>query len=172
LIIEGIPEQVSKRDMDMVTHVTTYDQWKFQDQIGDMRRRQLILHPTANPLSLCTSFDYTKVPVAITVRPSDDFRPEDVRDQADYDVTVKQIIEGKGRFSLIHTRIPPSTVLWSAKPEESMIANRRSFDESDSDTFQEILGLTADEFARIQPRMLQYLDLLLRDRETGELTKM
>jgi hypothetical protein len=149
--------------MEFISNIVTYDQWKYQDRILDMKFRQLVLHPSVNRFLLFTSFDYTKVPVLITVEPPDTFRPEKAIDQAEFDATVKQAEAGKGRFALMHTRIaqgPASTVLWSAKPEENVIAHPQDPGALDVTTLQEKLGMTADEFARVQPRILEYLDSL------------
>ncbi|KIM82786.1 hypothetical protein PILCRDRAFT_820070 [Piloderma croceum F 1598] len=160
---EGVPEQISKRDKEFVSNIVTYDRWKYREQIQNMKLRQLILHPSTSRFSLFTSFDYTKVPVSITVGTPDAFRPEDDIGRAEFDATVKQTEEGKGRFSLMHARItqgPGSIVLWSAAAEENVIANPQSSASPDVATLRERLGMTDEEFAKVQPRMLEYLDSL------------
>jgi len=171
---EGLPEQISKRDKEFVSNIVTYDRWKYHERIQNMKLRQLVLHPSASRFALFTSFDYTKVPVSITVGPPEAFRPEDEINGAEFDATVKQTEEGKGRFTLMHARIaqgPTSIALWSAGPEESMIANPQSSASPDVATLREKLGLSDDEFARVQPRMLEYLDSLQEGRDVERLTK-
>lgn len=146
LIIEGIPAGVSRHDEIFVYRVLDYDRSKFQDQIREMRLRQPILHPTADPLSLCvTSFDYTKVPVDITVGPLSDFLPKNIRDHSSHPI-LKQLLKYNGRVSLACI-LTPSTLHWAIRPEESVITDPRSFnlsDLSDMSAVQEML----DEFTR------------------------
>jgi hypothetical protein len=146
LIIEGIPAEVSRRDEIFMHRILDYHRLKFQDQIREMRLRQPILHPTADFLSLCvTSFDYTKVPVDITVGPLSDFLPKNIRDHPCYPI-LKQLGKYNGRVSLTCI-LAPSTVHWAIRPEESVITDPRSFDLSglsDMSAVREML----DEFTR------------------------
>jgi len=147
--------------MEFVSNIVTYDRWKYRDQIHDMKLKQLFLHPSVNRFTFFTSFDYTKVPVSITVGPPDSFRPDEAIECAEFDICVKQTEEGQGRFSLMYTCLPQgpsSIVLWSPRPEENVIANPQSVSPSDAATLREELGITDEEFAKIQPCMLKYLE--------------
>jgi len=155
--LQDIKEPISNRDMEFVSNVATYDRWKYQDKILDMKMKQILLHPSANIFSLCTSFDYTKVPVSITVGLPDAFRPESALDRAEYDATVKEVIESNGRFSLSHKLIPPSVILWAAKPEENVIEKLRFSKPPDGTTLWEQLDLTEEEFTLLTPQVLKYL---------------
>jgi len=136
----------------------------------NMKFRQLVLKPSTSRFLLFTSFDYTKVPVSITVGTPDVFRPEDDIGRAEFDATVKQAEDGKGRFSLMHARItqgPGSLILWSATAEDIMISNPQSPANPEVATLREKLGMTDEEFAKVQPRMLEYVDSLHGDENMG-----
>lgn len=135
-----------------------------------MKLRQLVLQPSTNRFSLFTSFDYTKVPVSITVGPPEIYRPDgydtDEGLRAEFDGSVKRAEEGEGRFALFHTRIargPVPTVLWSAHPEEHMIGTLLPPNGSTAATLHETLGLTKDEFTKLQPHILKFLDFQNKD---------
>ena len=120
--------------------------------------------PSTRPFLLFTSFDYTKVPVSITVGPPETYRPDgydtDADLRAEFDGFVKRALEGQGRFMLFHARIargPAPTVLWSARPEEHLIRTPLPSGKSTVVTLHEMLGLTKDEFTKLQPRILEFL---------------
>ena len=81
--------------------------------------------------------------------------------RAEFDGSVKRALEGQGRFVLFHTRIargPAATVLWSARPEEHLIRTPLPSGKSAVVTLHEVLGLTKDEFTKLQPHILEFLD--------------
>ena len=134
--------------MVFVSNMETYDRWKYQDQIHDMKlTEQLFLHPSVNHFTFFTSFDYTKGPVSIT--PPDFFRLWNVRNLKYVANTPKK---AKDNYLSRLPRGPSSIVLWSSKPEENVIANPQSVSPSDATTLLEELGITDKEFA---PRTLK-----------------
>jgi hypothetical protein len=99
-------------------------------------------------ISLVTLFDYTKVPVSITVGSPDSYRPpgydtnESLR--TEFEETVKQVEEGEGRFTLLQTHLAQGKmplVLWIAQPVEEVFAETRS-----SEPWAELSGITKDQF--------------------------
>jgi len=177
---KGVPEPISKRDMDFICRLNVYDRWKHQDRIQEMKLRQLILQPSANRFSLFTSFDYTKVPVSITVGPPEAHRPDDYdtdeNHRAEFDSNIKRAGESEGRFTLFTSRVsrgPVPIILWSARPEEGLIRTPVSSSESTATTLHETLGMTEAEFTKLQPRILEFLDSQLagKDVEVNAVTK-
>jgi hypothetical protein len=100
---------------------------RYKQGIKDMKTRHSVLHPSANLISPVTLFDYTKVPVSITVGSPDSYRPpgydtnESLR--IEFEETVKQVEEGEGRFTLLQTHLAQGKmplVLWIAQPVEEV----------------------------------------------------
>jgi hypothetical protein len=121
--IDGVIEPISKRDQNFMRMVAFRDTTKYQAHIRGLKAKCLFQNPTNNLNLLVIDSDYTTVPLNITVKPVEHYRPHahtsDVHACAQYDDLVERVIKDDGKSAIQLIAIPRGVLAqryWVLRP--------------------------------------------------------